>query len=119
MTIRLGGVVIDCAEPRAVAEFWTAATGGKVTMDMGDGGFLMIQSGEDSPYLGLQKVGEPKAGKNRAHPDFVAADRPAEVARLVELGARELETFEFPQFAWTVLTDPAGNEFCVGGAGAP
>ena len=115
MTISLGGVVIDCAEPRAVAEFWTAATGGKVIMDVGDGGFLMIQTSDDAPYLGLQKVPEPRTVKNRVHPDFSAKDRPAEVARLVGLGATQLGEFDMGTFAWTVLADPEGNEFCVGG----
>jgi hypothetical protein len=116
MAISLSGVVIDCAEPRTVAEFWSAAIGGKVVMDMAEGAFLMVQAGgTETPYIGLQKVSEPRAGKNRAHPDFFAKDRPAEVIRLVGLGAKQLEEFSFDEFAWTVLADPDGNEFCVGG----
>ncbi len=37
--------------------------------------------------------------------------------RLVELGAKEVaEHSGRPGLAWTVLTDPEGNEFCVSGA---
>jgi Glyoxalase-like domain len=115
MTISIGGMVLDCADPRKLAEFWTAAVGGSVSLDVGDGAFLMVQSKEGAPYLGLQRVPEPRGGKNRAHPDFQAEDRPAEVARLVGLGASELAEYTFDAFAWTVLADPEGNEFCVGG----
>jgi predicted enzyme related to lactoylglutathione lyase len=115
MTISFGGVVFDCADPRKLADFWTEATGGKVVADMGDGAFLMIKNGDDAPYVGLQRVPEPRVTKNRAHPDFEVRDRPAEVARLVALGASELSEYTFETFGWTVLTDPEGNEFCVGG----
>jgi hypothetical protein len=115
MTISIGGMVLDCADPRKLAEFWTAAVGGQVSLDVGDGAFLMVQGKEGAPYLGLQRVPEPRAGKNRAHPDFQAEDRPTEVSRLVGLGASELAEYTFDAYAWTVLADPEGNEFCVGG----
>ena len=37
------------------------------------------------------------------------------VERLVALGASVVEEHQIPGFAWTVLRDPEGNEFCVGG----
>jgi hypothetical protein len=36
-----------------------------------------------------------------------------EVARLVGLGATVIAERRLGDFAWTVLADPAGNEFCV------
>jgi hypothetical protein len=60
-----------------------------------------------------QQVPEPKTVKNRLHLDVAAADRTAEVQRLVSLGAsvgREFGT-------WTLMHDPEGNEFCVMDAG--
>jgi hypothetical protein len=33
----------------------------------------------------------------------------------VALGATEQAQHEVPGFAWTVLSDPEGNEFCVSG----
>ena len=56
-----------------------------------------------------------KAGKNRVHIDLRTSDRAADVARLVEFGATVIDEHVYPGFAWTVLTDPAGNEFCIGG----
>ena len=51
--------------------------------------------------------------KNRVHLDFHAADREAEIARLVGLGATRHDTRHEFGIEWTVLTDPEGNEFCV------
>ena len=45
-----------------------------------------------------------------------AADKEAEVARLVDLGARETARNSFgPEFDWVVMADPEGNAFCVAG----
>jgi len=122
MTIRLGGVTINCADPRALAAFWTEALGFTVAADY-DGEFLVLApEGQDSfteqdgrrPYVGLQRVAESKAGKARVHMDFTTDDRAAEVARLVALGATAADEQDMPGVAWTVLRDPEGNEFCVG-----
>jgi predicted enzyme related to lactoylglutathione lyase len=114
MTMRLGGVTIDCAEPRALAEFWVKALGTTVLRDYGGEFVVLAPAAEGGPYVGLQRVPEERAGKNRVHIDFRAADRPAEVARLVGLGATEVAEHSVPGMTWTVLTDPEGNEFCVG-----
>ena len=45
--------------------------------------------------------------------DLVAADREAEVSRLLAAGATLVEHREMPGFQWTTLADPDGNEFCV------
>jgi hypothetical protein len=36
------------------------------------------------------------------------------VPRLVGLGATFVGEHQVPGFAWTVLADPEGNEFCIG-----
>lgn len=68
------------------------------------------------PRLLAQKVPEGKTAKNRLHLDVRvgSAKRGAEVARLVGLGAIEHGSFDEHGSSWTVLTDPEGNEFCVG-----
>ena len=66
-------------------------------------------------------VPEQKAVKNRVHLDVRTADgtREAEVQRLVDLGAKEIETksasTDFWSETWTIMHDPEGNEFCVSG----
>ncbi len=70
------------------------------------------------PVLGFQNVPEERAGKNRLHLDLGAATGGcrAEVARLVALGATVLgeRGGDAEGLVWTTLTDPEGNEFCVG-----
>ncbi|HEU5475000.1 MAG TPA: VOC family protein [Actinophytocola sp.] len=116
MSIHLGGVTIDCADPAKLAGFWTEALGAKIIQDYG-GEFIFIAADADSrPYVGLQRVPEKRAGKNRVHIDLAAADREAEVQRLVGLGATAVTEHSVPGLTWTVMQDPEGNEFCVGGA---
>jgi hypothetical protein len=59
------------------------------------------------------RVPERKTAKNRLHVDLAAADRAAEVARLVELGAKRVTDVDEWGYQWTVMQDPEGNEFCV------
>lgn len=68
------------------------------------------------PRLLAQQVPEGKTAKNRLHLDVRVepAERAAEVARLVGLGATERGSFDEHGSSWTVLTDPEGNEFCLG-----
>ena len=49
------------------------------------------------------------------HIDVGGGQREALVERLKGLGAAELSTNEAPGLEWTVMQDPEGNEFCVGG----
>jgi predicted enzyme related to lactoylglutathione lyase len=105
-------VTIDCADPAGLSRFWTEATGYAVTYQDSDYVVLAAESG-DGLQLGLQRVPEPKQGKNRVHVDWTAADRSAEVSRLTGLGATVMDEHHSGGFAWTVLADPAGNEFCV------
>ncbi|MEV7096360.1 VOC family protein [Amycolatopsis sp. NPDC051045] len=115
MAIHMGMITIDCADPRSLAEFWTAALGTAVAQDY-EGEFLILTPPEGGLPLALQRVPEPRTGKNRVHLDFGGDDREAEVKRLVGLGAKEVAQHEVPGLAWTVLADPEGNEFCVSAA---
>jgi catechol 2,3-dioxygenase-like lactoylglutathione lyase family enzyme len=107
-------VTIDCANPARLAEFWTEALGAKIVHTVEDQFLVMAPEAQGRPLLGLQRVPEPKAGKNRVHVDLITEDREAEVRRLVGLGATELDEHKLPGYTWTVLVDPDGNEFCIG-----
>jgi predicted enzyme related to lactoylglutathione lyase len=115
--MKLSMVTIDCTDPRSLAEFWTKALGLEVAFDA-EGWFIQLRSPADpaQPAIGLQKVPEARAGKNRVHVDFTTDDREGEVERLVALGATRGEEHTVPGLTWTVLQDPEGNEFCVGSA---
>lgn len=117
MNLNLGGITIDSSEPRQLAEFWTKALDLGIVFDA-DGWYVQLRSRDEGQqvYLGLQKVPEKRAGKNRVHLDLATDDREGELKRLESLGATIGETHEIPGLTWTVLQDPEGNEFCVGTA---
>jgi predicted enzyme related to lactoylglutathione lyase len=107
-------IIIDCAEPRRVAEFWGQAVGWQVQDN--DGLLWMSETGAPFPDLLMVFVPVPdeKAGKNRIHLDLspIGCDRDEEVARLVALGATPVDVGQ-GDVPWVVLADPEGNEFCV------
>ena len=110
-------LVIDCADPDLVAEFWSGVLGWRVQRDS-DGLVWMSASGvEDADDLVLlfQKVPEPKQVKNRVHIDVSpsGADQEEELQRLLGLGARHTDIGQEPGVSWIVLADPEGNEFCL------
>jgi hypothetical protein len=110
MDVTIGMVVIDCADPLRLAEFWAAATGYGV--DHGDEEWVTLR-GSGVP-LGFQRVPEPKLGKNRVHVDLHAPDEEAEARRIEHLGATRLYRSNDPEDVFITLADPEGNEFCVG-----
>jgi hypothetical protein len=107
-----GMITTDCSDARALAKFWSEATGAPISADY-DGFFVMVDT---TPTLGFQLVEDPTPGKNRIHIDFQSQDREAAVKRLEELGAtvQSVETLPDGSFTWTVMADPEGNLFCVG-----
>jgi predicted enzyme related to lactoylglutathione lyase len=114
------GLVLDCTDPEALAEFWAPAIG---CARLGAAGnhVLLVPEGGSGPRLLLQQVPEPKTAKNRMHLDIEIPDIEAEAARLEGPGARRVHQEPQSEFGscWIVMSDPAGNEFCVcdGGEG--
>jgi predicted enzyme related to lactoylglutathione lyase len=113
------GLVLDCADPERLAEFWSAAIG-YTTLGCAGNYVLLVDETGQQPKLLLQRVGEPKAGKNRMHFDIETPTVDEEAARLESLGARRIaaDAIEEHGNRWVVMADPEGNEFCVCNAGA-
>ena len=109
-------IIVDCLEPRKVADFWSAVLGWQVQGTDEDGYFWMSESGAPHPGLLLVFVPVPKAKavKNRIHLDVspVGCDRDEEVERLLGLGATRVDVGQ-GEVPWVVLADPEGNELCV------
>jgi hypothetical protein len=135
-------VTFDCAEPRAVAEFWKVVLGyvdppvpeGFDSWDAFDESLPAESRGaawacQDpngvGPRLFFQRVPEPKTVKNRLHLDVrvgtgmtgderVAALE-AEAARLEAFGARRVHLLpaDDENEACLVMQDVEGNEFCL------
>jgi predicted enzyme related to lactoylglutathione lyase len=113
------GLVLDCAHPDKLAEFWSGALG-YVTLGGAGNYVLLVDETGRQPKLLLQRVDEPKAGKNRMHFDIETPTVDEEVERLEVLGARRIvdDAMEEHGNRWVVMADPEGNEFCVCNAGA-
>ena len=135
-------VTFDCANPRAVAEFWKAVLGyvdppapaGFDSWDAFEASLPAERQGSAwacqdpngvGPRLFFQRVPEPKTVKNRVHLDVrvgvgltgderVAALE-AEAARLEPLGARRVQLLpaDDEDEATLVMQDVEGNEFCL------
>ena len=114
MSLEIATVTFDCADPDALAAWWAGVLGSEVNAVV-PGEFVLVAR-EGGTTLGFQRVSDPTPGKNKAHLDLHGADMEAEVARAVELGAREIERNSFgDDFRWVVLADPEGNAFCIAG----
>ncbi len=108
------GLVLDCADPERLAEFWTPALG---YVNLGTAGsyVALFPNGAPGPKLLLQRVAEPKTVKNRVHFDIEVTDIHAEADRLVALGATRVSEGPCRQHGstWLLMSDPEGNEFCI------
>jgi len=115
MGSRFTELVIDCADPGRVADFWARVLDYDV-IDRGPKGEVEIgRKVSGSPTLVFVPVPEPKTVKNRVHIDVnpTSADQDAELERLLALGARRVDVGQTPEVSWVVLADPEGNEFCL------
>lgn len=121
---RLHEIVVDCEHPAMLARFWAAALDGYAVRSYDDAEVARLSAfgltpetdptvmvDGPGPKLCFQRVSGRRYDNNRMHIDISAADRTADVRRLLSLGAtvaREAETY-------TVMHDPEGNQFCVVG----
>jgi catechol 2,3-dioxygenase-like lactoylglutathione lyase family enzyme len=104
-------IVVDCADIKRQAEFWTNALGYRVMFEAEDE--IAIAKDEESwPGLIFVPVPEGKAVKNRLHIDLNPDDQAGEVHRLEMLGAKRVDIGQ-GEVRWVVMADPEGNEFCV------
>ncbi len=133
-------MVLDCAAPHPLADFWAAALQFEVedhtpvvqqllaaghlaeneTIWIGERQqFADVAACRDPagrwPRLFLQRVPERKTVKNRMHLDIQVGPprHDAEVARLTALGATTAWVTSDRGPQTTTMRDPEGNEFCV------
>ena len=112
----LSTIIIDCADPAALAEFYGKVTGWPVTFRDDD----TVHLGEGSVSLGFQRIADyrgpswPDAAKH-FHLDFSVGDVDGAVKELLSEGAAKPE-FQPGGGEWTVLADPEGHLFCIAAA---
>ena len=99
---------VSCDGTRAVGLFWRDALGWPLVWDQDEETAVQSPRGGTKVSWGGPPVAL-KKGRNRQRLDLVALDVPAEVERLVALGATELED----RADVVELADPDGNEFSV------
>ncbi len=106
--ILLREVVIDVPTESfaAARDFWAAALLSPTRQLERHPEFTALEDPASLPDVGLQDIGTDRA---RFHLDLETDDVPAEVARLVGLGAVEVSRGA----GWVVLRDPAGLLLCV------
>jgi predicted enzyme related to lactoylglutathione lyase len=111
----IAAVVVDCADPRAMARFWGEAMDWTVHQ-VSDRNYALLRSAQGvGPYLMFLRTHDIKTVKNRVHLDlrpYPGDDQAAEVARLRALGATGIDLGQ-GDVPWTCLADPEGNEFDV------
>src|SRR4051794_25303735 len=101
---RIDEVVIDCADPAALARFWADVLGGEPQVRSAAWAYV------DPPgwtRLAFQRVPEAKLAKNRLHLDVLVDDLAASTARAEALGASRLgDVVHQAVGSFQVLTDP-------------
>ena len=108
---------IDSCQPERLLPFWLAALG--YQRGGGDGRpyiDLVPPADAQGPVVFLQRVPEPKVGKNRLHLDLYVSDPEGLTERLEGLGATRiggLVTDADGQWNYQVMGDPEGNECCI------
>lgn len=125
MALRWYSNVIESTDPSKLAHWWARALDWDVIYEALEEVVAVpkwaMEFSQTLPFhrvppgLVFVKVEHEKETKNRLHMDFAphtSDDRDAEIARLIELGARPVDIGQ-GDAPWTVLADPDGNEFCV------
>ncbi|WP_329379528.1 VOC family protein [Streptomyces sp. NBC_01716] len=112
MALEWEQVVVDSADPAALARWWADVLGWVVVNDE-DGEYEIRPAPDRMPGLLFLAVPEKKTVKNRLHLDFRPTDHEAEVQRFLSAGARRVDVGQGDDATWVTLGDPEGNEFCI------
>ncbi|GAB2580954.1 hypothetical protein Aab01nite_57830 [Paractinoplanes abujensis] len=110
----IAAIVVDCADPRAMAGWWAQAIDWQVHTVTDEGASMRSSQGV-GPYLEFVRTPTPKTVWNRVHLDlrpYQDDNFEAEISRLQSLGATPIDLGD-PEIPWRVLADPEGNEFCL------
>ncbi|MFF4732621.1 VOC family protein [Streptomyces mirabilis] len=115
---KLGVVVLDCSDPRALAGFYARVLGGSVEEDSGDSSWvdLKVPGGQALAFQQAPGFVPPRwpapDGSQQFHLDLVVEDLDAAEKEVLALGAKPLDT-EDRSRTWRVYADPAGHPFCL------
>lgn len=111
MSLSLGNISFDSTDPLPLAQWWAERLGGKITAE--NQGWFIVVATPLGPNFTFQKVPDPTPGKNRIHLDFESTAAQNDVESFMSAGASHVANHDMGGFAWTVLGDPEGNQFCI------
>lgn len=119
MTSFVSHTTVDCSDAYALSRWWQQVL--DYVEDPEDPNLpgheeCLIRSRDGGHTLLFIEVPEPRSVKNRVHLDLRPREgtRDEELARLLELGAVEVEDLRNPDgTGWVWLADPEGNDFCI------
>ena len=108
---RLHHVILDCPDPRALADFYAALLGQPVTYD--DGNFVVVAPDATTSGLAFQRAPghvpptwPDPAVPQQIHLDVMVEDVDVAASVVIALGATRLGED-------AVFADPAGHPFCL------
>lgn len=105
----IAALAVDCADPPALAHWWSRLVGGEVEIDDDGDATLRTPQGLAIDFL---FVPDRKTVKNRLHLDLRSSDLDTATERAIAIGATRAEDV-YAGDRWRVLRDPEGNEFCL------
>lgn len=112
--MRIGTVVMGASDVARAAAFWKAALGYVEREPAGDDWVVLVPAEGPGTGLALGRSDSPVQEVPRVHLDLYTDEQDAEVARLLALGAAEVDWELYPEDPdFVVLADPEGNRFCV------
>jgi hypothetical protein len=118
VALTIGSIVVDCNDFPVMMAFWEAALRYAHREPVEDGFVILRDPAGLGPNVSIDRVPEPRSGKNRLHVDLYTTEQEAEVERLLALGATRHTRAPEPGEDFVVLADPEGNLFCVVDVGA-
>lgn len=112
---KLGAVVLDCPDPRALAGFYAEVLGGTVE-DQEEWVDLNVPGGQTLSFQAAPGYVAPRwpapDHSQQFHLDLTVEDMDAAEKEVLTLGAKPLDTADRAR-TWRVYADPAGHPFCL------
>ncbi len=114
---KMRAVVLDCPDPRALAEFYRSLVGGEITyadddwVNLRDGGSVILSFQRSEDYR--PPVWPSAENPQQFHLDVTVEDVDEAEPKVLALGARRAETQPGIDWNWRVYLDPVGHPFCL------
>lgn len=109
----VSSVVINTTDVDRLVEFWSRLLDVEIAHSIPPFFTWLKPQHEGGISVAVQSVPDPTPGRRRLHLDTHVDDMEGAVARILDLGGSHVEDHEVGGFAWKVMADPDGNEFCI------